>query len=134
MSGQPPPSVLGVGSLLLLMLLVLTPLGFFVMRLSQDRRAALREFGNLASRYVDDFREKWVRAPNTAEPLLGTSDIQSLADLANSFAVSGIRLFPVGKETIVRLVVSLILPLLPLITLTIVPLRQIVDWLIKLVL
>jgi hypothetical protein len=120
------------GSLLLLILLVLAPLSFFAMQLERAARAAAREFGILSSRYVDDFRDKWVERPSAQmEPLLGTPDLQSLADLGNSFkSVRDIRLIPFGKDTVVRLACVLLLPLLPLI-LTIIPLRDIVDWLIK---
>jgi hypothetical protein len=122
-----------VASVLLLLLLVLTPLSFFLVHLSRARRTAGREYGILASHYVDDFRQKWIKnASKNTEPLLGTSDIQSLADLGNAFnVISDIHLLPYGKQAIVQLVSLLMVPLLPL-TLTIVPLKQIVDWLIKL--
>jgi hypothetical protein len=122
-----------VGSLLFLLLLVLTPLSFFVGKLEHARRVAGREYGVLASQYVDDFRRKWTQhAPRETEQLLGTPDIQSLADLGNAFqSISKIRLLLFGKEETMRLTVFLVLPLLPLI-LTIVPLKQIVDWLMKL--
>jgi hypothetical protein len=121
-----------LGSLLLLMLLVLTPLTFFVVHLERAQRQASLEFGILSSHYVNDFRYKWVQQTSRAEPLLGTPDIQSLADLGNAFRVTcEIRVVPFGKEAIVRLGVLLILPLLPL-ALTMVPLKQIVDWLIRL--
>jgi hypothetical protein len=111
---------------------VLTPLSFFVVHLEHAHRLASREFGILSSHYVNDFRHKWVQQTSRPEPLLGTPDIQSLADLGNAFRVtSEIRVLPFGKEAIIRLGVLLILPLLPL-TLTMVPLKQIVDWLIKL--
>jgi hypothetical protein len=65
--------------------------------------------------------------------LLGTSDIQSLADLGNVFSVvSDMRLVPIGRGTVVRLAFILIFPFLPL-TLTMVPIDQIIDRLIKLV-
>jgi len=122
-----------VAAVLFLLLLVLTPLSFFLVHLSRARRIAGREYGTLASRYVDDFRQKWIKndSRNTG-PVLGTPDIQSLADLANAYnVISDIHLFPYGKQAIVQLVSLLIVPLLPL-TLTIVPLKQIVDWLLKL--
>ncbi len=121
------------GSLLLLFLLVLTPLGFFVVRLERAQRMASLEYGILASRYVNDFRHKWIQqAAGEREQLLGTPDIQSLADLGNAYkSITEIRLLPFGKEAIMRLGIWLILPLAPL-TLTMVPLKQIVDWLIKL--
>jgi hypothetical protein len=64
--------------------------------------------------------------------LLGTSDIQSLADLANSFAVvNQIRLLPITRETLTRLLILVALPLLPL-TLTMIPLDEIIRNLFKL--
>jgi hypothetical protein len=124
-----------VGAILFLVVLVSAPLSFFLNRLTVGRRVALRDFGCLSSRYVDDFRHKWIEEPPSgAEPLLGTSDIQSLADLGNSYTtVTEMRLLPMGKETIVRLVILLIVPLLPL-TLTMIPLDQIVDRLLRLAL
>jgi hypothetical protein len=122
-----------VGAMLFLMLLVLAPLGFFVIPLIKARRTAGREYGILASHYVDDFRSKWIEGDARAsEPLLGTRDIQSLADLGDAYnVVSEMRILPFGKKTILRLVIILVVPLLPL-TLTIIPLEQMVDRLIKL--
>jgi len=115
------------------LLLVLTPLSFFVVQLEHAHRVASREYGTLASNYVNDFRRKWVQhGSGEAESLLGTPDIQSLADLGNAFkSISDIRVLPFGKDAVLRLAAVLIVPLLPL-ALTIVPLKQIVDWLIKL--
>ena len=98
------------------MSVLLLPLTFFAVKLQLAGRTAKREFGTLASRYVDDFHRKWVeRGISTEEQLLGTSDIQSLADLANSFeVVNNMRLFPVGKKTLLRLVIAIALPFLPL--------------------
>lgn len=121
------------GSLLFLLLLVLVPLTFFIVHLERARRVAGREYGILASQYVDEFRRKWTEnTSENPEPLLGTPDLQSLADLGNAFTtVSRIRVLPVGKDAVIRLLVWLVVPLLPLI-LTIIPLGQIVDWMIKL--
>jgi hypothetical protein len=121
-----------VGSVLLLILLVLAPLSFFVIHLERAGRIAAREFGVLSSRYVDAFRNKWVRhvSPQT-EPLLGTPDLQSLADLANSYKlVRDIRVVPFGKDAVIRLGGALLLPFVPLIF-TIIPVKAIVDRIIK---
>jgi len=106
----------------------------FLFRLEEAGRKAKREYGLLASRYVEDFRYKWIRGQRPeGEPLLGTSDIQSLADLGNAYnVVSDIRLVPISKRVVLRLAVILIVPILPL-TLTMVPLDKIVDRVIKLV-
>jgi hypothetical protein len=122
------------GALVFLVLLVLAPLAFFVVHLERARWVARREFGILSSKYVDRFRAKWIKHDAAEdEPLLGTPDIQSLADLGNSFErVSEIRLFPFGKQTVARLLGVLILPLVPLV-LTIIPVKEVVSWVVKLV-
>jgi hypothetical protein len=122
-----------LGIVVLCVLLLLLPLGFFAVKLEHAERTSKREFGTLASRYVNDFHRKWIEGGvRSEEPLLGTSDIQSLADLANSFeVVSRMRLFPVSKETLLRLVIMIALPFLPLM-LTMFPLDELVRRLFKL--
>jgi len=123
-----------VGAVGLLMLIVLIPLTFFLIPLDEAERRAKREYGVLASRYVEDFHRKWIQGQGQGdEHLLGTSDIQSLADLGSAYAtVSEMRLVPISKNAIIRLAVALIIPFLPL-TLTMVRLDQLVDRLLKLV-
>jgi hypothetical protein len=89
-----------VGAMLFLILLVLAPLGFFIIPLIQARRTAGREYGILASHYVDDFRSKWIEGDGRAsEPLLGTRDIQSLADLGDAYnVVSEMRIMPFRRK------------------------------------
>jgi hypothetical protein len=49
------------------------------------------------------------------EQLLGSADIQSLADLANSFdVVQRMRLYPFGPSVVAILSAAVVLPLLPL--------------------
>jgi hypothetical protein len=63
------------------------------------------QYGILASRYVDDFRRKWIQEHGAEDDaLLGTSDIQSLADLGNAYDVaSEMRLLPLNKQTVIFL-------------------------------
>ena len=64
------------------------------------KRTGLRDYGELAQRYVRQFDDKWIRgsAP-PEEPLIGNADIQSLADLGNSFGlVQDIRLIAVSRQ------------------------------------
>jgi hypothetical protein len=76
-----------LGVVVFLMLLALTPLSFFVVQLEHAGREARLEYGILASRYVDDFHRKWIERDGAdGEPLLGTADIQSLADWGTSIA------------------------------------------------
>lgn len=124
-----------VCAVLLFVLLLILPLGFFAVQLDRAARKARIEFGSLGSHYVDEFRDKWILGKGRGgEALLGTSDIQSLADLANSYqVVSGISLMPVTKQAFIRLVVAIVVPLLPL-TLTVFPLSEIIKRLFKMVL
>lgn len=92
------------------------------------KRNGLREYGVLASRYVSEFDLKWVRGGATDdEPLVGSSDIQSLADLGNSFQViRDIHPFPFGRGTAIQIVVIALLPGLPLV-LTMIPLEELIT-------
>ena len=81
---------------------------------------------------MEGFRQKWLggAAPEN-EPLVGSSDIQSLADLANSFeVVRQMDALPFNKNTVLRLAMVIVLPLLPL-ALTMVPLDEMIDRAIK---
>src|SRR5213594_3296672 len=84
-----------------------------------------REYGALAQRYVREFDAKWLRGGvPTDEPFIGSSDIQSLADLGNSYAViKEMRLVPFDTKTMLHLAVSTVAPMLPLV-LTMVPLNE----------
>ena len=97
-------------------------------RLMQAKRTGLREYGRLASRYVREFDLKWVRGGATAaEPLLGSGDLQSLADLGNSFQViSDLRPFPFGRDTVIQLVLFPLIPVFPLV-LTMIPLEELIK-------
>lgn len=111
--------------LALLITLVFAPLLVFAPQLAQARRTGLREYGNLAERYVRDFDSKWVHAGTAPdEPLVGTGDIQSLADLANSFeVVKTMQLVPITRLALLQLGVATLLPIAPLL-LTMMPLEQ----------
>jgi len=106
-----------VGTAAFLLLLVLGPLVVFVPKLNRARLAGLRTYGRLASDYVVGFAAKWTHEDSPAgEPLLGSSDIQSMADLSNSFAiVQEMKQLPFGKETAIRFLIIIALPLSPLV-------------------
>jgi hypothetical protein len=113
---------------------ILAPLCFFANRLSPGWRTANREFGVLASRYVNAFRSKWIQHGNRGEPLLGTSDLQSLADLGSAYtSVSEMRVLPFSWSTVMRLVILIVTPMAPLV-LTMVPLEQLIERLAKILL
>jgi hypothetical protein len=117
------------------LILVLGPLSVFASKLANARREGLLSYGALASRYVREFDNKWLRGgADSDESFIGSGDIQSLADLNNSFeVVKSMQLFPFGKQTVMQLAVVALLPLLPLL-LTIISLEDLVKRLIGILL
>lgn len=113
-------------------LIILGPLIMFTPQLRRARLSGLDNYGTLATTYVTDFDEKWIRG-GPQDELLGTGDIQSLADLANSYAVvSEMRYVPFTLKDIVRLAVATVLPVLPLL-LTTMPLEELLSRLVRLI-
>lgn len=116
------------GALAFGLLQVLGPLLVFGPSLARARRRGLREYSVLADKYVREFDRKWIRrGASPDEALVGSADIQSLADLDGSFqVVRSMQTFPFGKETVVRLAVTTALPGIPLL-LTVMPFEELVK-------
>jgi hypothetical protein len=116
-----------IGVLLISLLVVLGPLLVFSASIMKAKRTGLREYGIIASRYISEFDNKWVRGGAKAdEEFIGSGDIQSLADLGNSFQViREITPFPFGRDTVIQLIVITLLPIFPLV-LTMIPLEELV--------
>jgi AcrR family transcriptional regulator len=111
-----------------LLCLVLGPLLVFAPQLAQAKRTGNREYGTLAERYVREFDAKWLRGGAPAgEPLVGSADIQSLADLANSFeVVRTMQIAPITRDAFLRLVAATLIPVVPLL-LTMMPLEELLK-------
>lgn len=111
-----------------LMCVVLGPLLVFTPQLAHTKRMGLRDYGTLAERYVRDFDAKWLRGNAPAnERLIGSGDIQSLADMGNSFeVVRTMRIVPFTKEAILQLAVVTVVPVAPLL-LTMMSLEEILK-------
>ena len=109
--------------------IVFAPLLVFVAQLAKARRTGLSEYGTLAADYVREFDSKWLRggAASSGEPLIGSADIQSLADLGNSFAVvQQMKFAPVSRTAIIQLAVATLVPIAPLL-LTIMPMEELLK-------
>jgi hypothetical protein len=120
------------GLVALALAVVLGPLLTFVPILLRTRRQGLLTYGAFAQRYVSEFHRKWVlgQAP-PEEPLLGSADIQSLADLGNSYhMVRDMRLFPIGGWAIALLALVTLAPIAPLV-LTVIPLKQLIAQILQ---
>jgi hypothetical protein len=113
---------------------ILGPLLMFTPQMARAKRKGLADYGLLAQRYVDSFEQKWVlEDPAVSGELLGTGDIQSLADLGNSYAmVRDMRSVPFGLEDISRLAAATAAPFLPLL-LTIFTPEELIMRVIKVV-
>jgi hypothetical protein len=114
-----------VGAFLFLALL---PPMVFAPGLAEAKRRGIREYGTLAERYVREFDTKWLRGGAPAdEQFVGSGDIQSLADLANSYeVVKTMRIAPITQEAVVRLVIATLVPVAPL-ALTMMPLGELLK-------
>jgi hypothetical protein len=113
-------------------LALLGPLATFTPHLWRAKRQGRSEYGSLASQYLAAFRAKWIVEPAPkGDPLLGSSDIQSLADLVNSYdAVRRMRLVPFGVQEVMVLAALTLAPLLPLL-LTVYSLDQLLGRALK---
>jgi len=115
------------GYVVMMLIILLAPLLVFTPRLFMVKRRGLLEYGALADEYARAFDRKWIRKEvPEAEPLLGSADIQSLADLGNSFGfVRNMRTFPIDLNGVIPLVLATALPMLPLV-LTIYPFDELI--------
>jgi hypothetical protein len=108
----------------------LCPLLVFTRKLAAAKRRGLAQYGQIAQDYVDEFEQKWV-GHSESEELLGSGDIQSLADLGNSYSVVGeMRTLPVKLDDITRLAAATAAPFVPLL-LTVFSFEELVTRLVK---
>lgn len=115
------------GYVVMMLIVLLAPLLVFTPKLLMVKRRGLLEYSALGNEYTEAFDRKWIRKEvPEGEPLLGSSDIQSLADLGNSFQfVRNMRAFPIDRNSILPIVVATVLPMLPLV-LTVYPFDELV--------
>ena len=92
------------------------PLLVFTPKLWASRTKGMAAYMSLAGHYVTAFERKWLESGGApGEPLLGTADIQSLADLGNSInVVRTMRWIPVGPRVLTQMTLAALVPFLPL--------------------
>jgi hypothetical protein len=128
-------TVAALGVVLLNVLLYLAPLLCFAPHLLAVKRRGLREYGAVATAYVQGFDAKWLRggAP-PGESLLGSGDIQSRNDLAGGFdVIRQMRVVPFGPALVLVLIGATLLPMGPLVFLEF-PLDELLALAAKLIL
>jgi hypothetical protein len=122
-----------LGFVVFCILAILGPLLMFTPQMAAAKRKGLADYAQVAQGYVDRFEEKWVINTPPSEEVLGSGDIQSLADLNNSYdIVRGMRSVPFGLDDIGRLAAATVAPLAPLL-LTIYSPEELIMRLVKVV-
>jgi hypothetical protein len=113
-------------------LVLVAPLTLFAGLLLRTKHLGLEQYGTLATAYTGAFHRKWIQHINPeSESLLGTGDIQSLADLGNSFEiVEKMKPLPIDLSTLLHLTIATLLPLVPLL-LTVMPLKELLKLILK---
>jgi hypothetical protein len=113
-------------------LLFFSPILLFMGKISMTKLKGMMDYGVVAHKYIRSFDDKWVKGKNPEkEQLLGTADIQSLADLFNSYqVVEKMRMIPMDMHQILYLILIVGVPFLPLITF-VIPLKDILGMIIN---
>jgi hypothetical protein len=94
--------------------ITLLPLFTFARQLARAKRRGIVEYGELAAKYVTEFHEKWIVRKGEGQELVGSADIQSLADMGGSYdIVQSMRSVPVTTQMIVSFVFATLLPVVP---------------------
>jgi len=108
-----------VGFVALSVILGLLPLALWIPKLKKVRKEGLLEYGRFAKTYTESFDRKWVHcAARPSDPVLGTPDLQSLADLGNSFAfIEKMRWAPISRKLVQQLAGWTAVPLIPIVIL-----------------
>jgi hypothetical protein len=122
------------GFVVLSVTLGLLPLALWIPKLKKVRKDGLLEYGRFAKTYTESFDGKWVHcAARPSEPMLGTPDLQSLADLGNSFSfIEKMRKAPISRKLVQQLAGWTAIPLVPIIILG-TPTPQLVHEVMKLI-
>jgi hypothetical protein len=96
------------------LVVALGPLLLVAGHLWRCRYQGLYDYSTLAADYTRLFQERWI-AQRQQDDLLGSADIQSLADLANSYnVVVKMRFWPFGLRTVITIALAALLPMVPL--------------------
>jgi hypothetical protein len=116
------------GFVLLFTFILIIPMFFFIIKLTIAKLNGILEYGVTAHKYVSGFHDKWVNGNNPeGEKLLGTADIQSLADLSNSYGIVKTMIpLPIDLRKVITLFLLISIPFSPLI-LFVIPFNELIK-------
>jgi len=120
------------GFAIVVLLFFLVPLLMFTPRLIEAKEKSMKEYGALAVAHNQMFDRKWVQGDNPAgDPMLGTPEISSLADLGSAYEIlAKMRAVPFDPADAIVLLLAALLPMTPLL-LAIMPLDKLLELLSK---
>jgi hypothetical protein len=94
-------------------ILAFGPLLVFTGQLWDGQIRGRYQYGSLATDYTRQFQARWFERDERND-VLGTADIQSLADLANGYAVvAKMRVVPFGPRAVIAVAAAALLPMVP---------------------
>ena len=111
----------------------LGPLIVFISPMLHVRYKDRREYSRLAGEYVRSFSAKWLkRASPEQQDLLGTADIQALADMGAAYKViEQMKIMPFGMPNIIAVLAATYVLVAPLL-LTVIPAGELILKIAKL--
>jgi len=120
------------GFVVVSVVLALVPLLTFMRPLLIVKRKGIIKYGDLGGRYVREFEQKWIEGKGApGEPLLGTGDIQSLADIGGSYErLDKMSVVPFDRRTVLAFAAAAAIPMIPLL-LTVISLRELMQLFVK---
>ena len=117
---------------ILSLIILMGPLLVFCGKLIRVKRRGILQYGALATYYTQLFHQKWIQGgASEEESILGSGDIQSLADIGASYErVEQMKLIPFDPKVLLVIALAGLVPLLPLL-LTVMPLKDILKGLLS---
>ncbi|MBA5867495.1 MAG: hypothetical protein GDA67_12460 [Nitrospira sp. CR1.3] len=124
-----------IAFLVFILILIVGPLLLFMRALYEAKEKGVFEYGALACRQIQQVEGKWLRDAPVKEDLESSMlDFRSVTHLGHSVnAVRNMSIFPLQKEDVLKLIVTALLPLVPVLA-SLVPMGEVFSLLLKVVL
>jgi hypothetical protein len=107
-----------IGHVLICFLIITGPLCTFFSNLLSTKREGLRTYGTLGYRLTETFHKKWIKnlSKDKGGGLITAIDPSAMADYTAVYeTVSGIKLIPLNRSSVIWLVLILVGPFIPLV-------------------
>ena len=98
-------------------IIYLSPLLYFSSKLGKLKLKGIMIYSTLTHKYSNLFEDKWIRGNNIKddESILGSGDVQSLADIGAAYeVVENIRVLPITLNIFLFMLIMIALPFIPL--------------------